>query len=147
MNTQELRSSKKVRLWTIGILIAVAVGLLFIVKGTWAKAILGVVIALLVGAFGMEATNNDYDVGKIIETKSFSAAKIERDASGNLVNVDAFCNAQESDYNCADFTTQAEAMSVYNRCKTLGKNMDIYRLDGDKDGLVCESLSTKARAE
>ena len=58
----------------------------------------------------------------------------------NLVNVDAFCNAKESDYNCKDFKSQEEAMSVYNRCKTLGKNMDVYGLDGDKDGLVCESL-------
>ncbi len=144
MNTQDIRSSKKARLWIIGVLIAIAVALLFVVKGTWAKAILGVVIAILIGAFGMEATNNDYDMKKLVETKSFSASKIERDPStGNLVNVDAFCNAAESDYNCTDFKSQGEAQGVYDRCKGLGKNMDIYRLDGDKDGLVCESLPAK----
>jgi hypothetical protein len=146
MNTQELRSSKKVRLWVIGILIAIAVAALFFVKATWAKIAIGAMIAILLAAFGMEATNNDYDVQKLMETKSFTASKIERDpATGDLINVDAFCNAKESDYNCSDFKTQDEAMSVYNRCKTLGKNMDVYRLDGDKDGLVCESLPKTAK--
>ncbi|MFZ2555369.1 MAG: hypothetical protein WAZ27_05030 [Minisyncoccia bacterium] len=140
-----LRQSKKVRLWVIGGLIVLVAILLFFIKGTWAKVILGVSLALLLGAFGMEASNTDYDLGKAIETGSMSAAKIERDASGNLTNVDSFCNAAEIDYNCADFKTQAEAMSVYNRCSELGKNMDVYRLDGDKDGKVCESLPVGAR--
>lgn len=145
MNTNELRSSKKVRLWVIGGLIVIAGILLFTVKSTWAKAILGVVIAILVGAFGMEVSNTDYDVGKVIETRSFEKAKIERDpTTGNLVNVDAFCNAKESDYNCSDFKTQSEAMDVYNRCKALGKNMDVYGLDRDNDGKVCESLPVGA---
>ncbi|MEN9852104.1 MAG: hypothetical protein RI996_47 [Candidatus Parcubacteria bacterium] len=141
-----LRSSKKVRLWVIGGLIAIVIGLLFMVKGTWAKAVLGVTLALLLGAFGMEATNTDFDVQKLAETRSFSASKIERDpATGNLINVDAFCNAQEADYNCSDFNTQSEAQSVYDRCKTLGKNMDMYGLDGNKNGKVCEALPKESR--
>lgn len=137
---EKIRSSHKVRLWVIGGLIVVCVALFFFVKGTTAKVILGVAIALLLGAFGLEATQNDYDVQKLIETKSFSESKIERDQTGNLINIDTFCNATEIDYNCSDFKTQAEAMQVYRRCSELGKNMDIFRLDGDKDGLVCESL-------
>jgi hypothetical protein len=141
MNMQELRSSKKARLWIIGALIVVVGILFFTVKNGTAKIILGVVAALLLGAFGMEATNHDYDVGKLVETKSFAASKIERDqTTGNLINVDGFCNAEKMDYNCSDFKNQKEAMQVYNRCKELGKNMDIFRLDGDKDGLVCEAL-------
>ncbi len=142
----ELRSSKKVRLWVIGGLIAVAVALLFFVKGTWAKVVLGAAIALLLGAFGMEATNHDYDVQKLAQTKSFAASKIERDATtGNLINVDAFCNAEKADYNCSDFKTQPEAQSVYDRCKTLGKNMDVYGLDGNSNGKVCEALPKGAQ--
>ena len=141
MKTQEIRSSKKVRLWVIGGLIAVAAIMLFFVKSTWAKIVLGSAIALLAVAFGLEVKNTDYDVAKLAKTRSFAASKIERDpATGNLINVDGFCNAQESDYNCTDFKNQPEAMSVYNRCKELGKNMDIYGLDGDKDGQVCEAL-------
>lgn len=141
-----IRKSHKARLWIIGILLAIAVGLFFFLKGTTAKIIIGVVIALLIGALGMEATQTDYDVVKAVQTGSLSAAKIERDASGNITNVDAFCSAEQMDYNCDDFKTQPEAQGVYERCAGLGRNMDVYRLDGDKDGKVCESLPKGAPA-
>ncbi len=41
-------------------------------------------------------------------------------------------------YNCTDFSTHAEAQSVYEMCG--GINNDIHRLDQDKDGEACESL-------
>lgn len=142
-----ISNSHKARLWIIGILIAIAVAALFLVKATWAKIVIGAMIALLLTAFGMEATKTDYDVTTLAKTGSFAAAKIQRDPNGNLLpaSVDAFCNAQQADYNCADFKTQPEAQSVYDRCKTLGKNMDVYHLDGDKDGIVCESLPKGAK--
>ncbi len=140
-----IRQSHKARLWIIGGLLVVAVALFFFIKGTAAKVVLGVVIALLLGAFGMEASKTDYDMGTLTKTGSLSAAKIERDTNGNLTNVDGFCNAEQLDYNCADFKTQVEAQSVYNRCQQLGKDMDIYRLDGDKDGNVCEALPAGAQ--
>jgi hypothetical protein len=136
-----LRSSKKVRLWTIGGLIVVAGIIFYFVKGTTAKVAVGAMITLLLVAFGMEAKGTDYDVAKIIQTKSFSKAKIERDpTTGKITNADAFCSAQDIDYNCKDFTTQNEANDLYQKCKKAGKNMDVYGLDGDKDGKVCESL-------
>ena len=135
-----LPNSKKGRLWIIGGLLALAVAAFLFVKGTTAKVVLGATIAILLAAFGMEATNHDYDVKKVIETGSLSAAKIERDPAGNIMNVDAFCSAQKMDYNCSDFKTQSEAQGVYDRCKTLGKNMDVFGLDGNKNGVVCESL-------
>lgn len=136
-------NTHKGRLWIIGVLIAIAVAAFFFVKSTAAKVVLGVVIAVLAGAFGMEMKQTDYDLGKAIQTGSLSAAKIERDpATGDLLpaSVDAFCNAQQKDYNCSDFKSQPEAQQVYDRCKTLGANMDVYGLDGDKDGKVCEAL-------
>lgn len=39
-------------------------------------------------------------------------------------------------YNCADFNTQAEAQTVMEFC---GSD-DIHYLDGDDDGIACESL-------
>ena len=42
-------------------------------------------------------------------------------------------------YNCADFNTQAEAQAVMFYCKSQGKG-DIHYLDGDKNGVACESL-------
>ncbi|OGG79857.1 hypothetical protein A3A39_04705 [Candidatus Kaiserbacteria bacterium RIFCSPLOWO2_01_FULL_54_13] len=41
-------------------------------------------------------------------------------------------------YNCSDFTTQAEAQSVFESCG--GSANDIHKLDADGDGRVCESL-------
>lgn len=141
MESSSLRNSKKFRLWTIGGLIVIALAVLYFIKGTTAKIAVGAMIALLLVAFGMEAKGTDYDMGKLIETKSFSKAKIERDpTTGNITNADAFCSAEDIDYNCKDFKTQKEANDLYQKCKNAGKNMDVYGLDGDKDGKVCESL-------
>lgn len=41
-------------------------------------------------------------------------------------------------YNCSDFSTHAEAQSVYEQCG--GVANDVHKLDRDKDGLACESL-------
>lgn len=146
---QTLPDDHKKRMWLIGILIVLALIALYFVKATWAKVAIGGMIALLLVAFGLEAKKTDYDMGTLIKTGSFSAAQIKRDANGNLdqSSVDAFCNAQQKDYNCKDFSTQPEAQQVYDRCKTLGQNMDVYGLDGDKDGVVCEALPKKARAQ
>jgi hypothetical protein len=39
---------------------------------------------------------------------------------------------------CSDFATQAEAQAVYEYCYPI--NGDIHRLDGDNNGIACESL-------
>lgn len=147
MNFKDIRSNKKVRLWVIGALIILGIIAFFFAKATWAKVVIGGAIALLMLAFGMEVKNTDYDVVQLVRTGSFAASEIQRDENGNLIqgSVDAFCTAQDIDYNCDDFKTQPEAQSVYERCKGLGKNMDVYRLDGDKDGTVCEARPQMAR--
>ena len=43
-------------------------------------------------------------------------------------------------YNCSDFSTQAEAQAVFEYCG--GTANDVHRLDADKDGVACESLSS-----
>lgn len=136
------RKSKSTRLWVIGGLILIVLVLWYFAKATWVKVLLGAILALLVGAGAMEVSNKDYDVGQLVKTGSFKASEIKRDEKGNLLStsIDEFCNASEIDYNCSDFKTQSEAQQVYNQCKKTGKNMDIYRLDGDKDGSVCEAL-------
>lgn len=42
-------------------------------------------------------------------------------------------------YNCANFTTQAQAQAVYNYCISQGKG-DINGLDADSNGIACEGL-------
>ncbi len=41
----------------------------------------------------------------------------------------------DGDYNCSDFQTQAQAQAVYNQDPS-----DPYHLDGEGDGVPCESL-------
>jgi hypothetical protein len=137
---KKIRNSKTARFWIIGGLLVLCAVLFLFIKGTTAKVLLGLVMAILIGALSMEATDIDYDLQQLIETKSFADSKIKRDENGDLINVDSFCASEQMDYNCTDFKTQKEAMDVYNRCSDLGTDMDVFGLDGDDDGLVCESL-------
>jgi len=51
----------------------------------------------------------------------------------------SFCDCSGDIYNCSHFSTHAEAQACYEYCKSLGRG-DIHRLDGDNDGIACESL-------
>ena len=102
-----------------------------------AKGILGVVIILLLGALGLESTNNDFDLGKILGGSSISESKVLRDKEGNVVN-DSTLGKATDEYNCDDFKTQKEAQNFFE--KAGGVSGDTNRLDGNKDGSACESL-------
>lgn len=134
----KIRRSKKVRLVVIVVLLVCA-GIIFVL---WEKARIAALIAIvaLLAAFGLEATENDWDLGKMVETGSISQSKINRDASGNLI-IGAMCDDPEFDYNCDDFATQEEAQSVMDTCKE--KGVDVHRLDGDGNGVACQSLPHK----
>jgi len=43
-------------------------------------------------------------------------------------------------YNCSDFATQSEAQAVYDYCMN-EVGTDVHGLDGDDNGLACESLN------
>ncbi len=108
------------------------------------KILLGVIVVLL-GALGFELSNNDFDLGKLIDTGSFQESKIERDEKGNLlfdkegnVVTDRALGKTKNEYNCDDFNTQPEAQNFFD--KTGGIESDVNRLDGNKDGIPCQSL-------
>jgi hypothetical protein len=127
------------------------------------KPILVALLAILAGAFGLEATNNDWDLGKILKGNSPSDSKILRDEKGNIrrdasgqiitrvmrdkngnVVPDGTAGAKYTDeYNCADFSTQPESQAFFD--KAGGVTKDTNRLDGDKDGVACEDLPKAAR--
>ena len=44
----------------------------------------------------------------------------------------------ENVYNCGSFTTYSEAKEVYDECG--GLSNDVHHLDGDGDGIPCETL-------
>ena len=100
-----------------------------------AKPILIVLIGILLAAFGLESTNNDWDLGKLLSGSSMSEAKVMRDKEGNVVTSGG---KYTDEYNCDDFTTQEDAQRFYKNAGGITK--DTNRLDGDNDGEACESL-------
>ncbi|MGB3072769.1 MAG: excalibur calcium-binding domain-containing protein [Candidatus Moraniibacteriota bacterium] len=120
-----------------------------------AKGVIGGIIVILLGALGLELSNNDFDLGSILSGNSVSDSKVmrdekgnlQKDAAGNLVtrvmrdkegNVVTSGGKSTDEYNCDDFATQPEAQQFF--MKAGGVNKDTNRLDGNKDGEACESL-------
>lgn len=99
------------------------------------KILLGVIVVLL-AAFGLEATNTDFDLGKLLSGKSVSESRVMRDKQGNVVT-DGSGKATD-EYNCADFTTQPEAQTFFKNAG--GPSKDTNRLDGDNNGTACQDL-------
>ena len=109
------------------------------------KILIGIMGLLGVGA-GLEASNNDIDLGKLIETKSLSASKVLRDREGNVVSeVDVKAGTKTGkatdEYNCDDFKNQPEAQKFFVNAG--GVSGDTNRLDGNKDGTACTALPQK----
>jgi hypothetical protein len=150
-NATKLRYSHKFRMWFIGILLVI-VAILFIFFAKLRVALVIAFVALL-AAFGLEASKTDFDLKKLIETKSFQDSKVARDEQGNVktndlgqilfdklgnVTTDTTVGKKADDYNCADFKTQPEAQTFF--LKVGGVGNDVNRLDGNKDGVACQSL-------
>lgn len=125
------RRSKKVR-------IAIIVGLM-IIAGLLAyffqkvRLVMIAVIVMLMAALGMEVSNTDFDLQRLMNTGSFAESRIKRDDSGNMI-MGSMCDLNS--YNCSDFRTQSEAQLVMDSCT----NKDVHNLDGDDDGEACEDL-------
>ena len=127
------------------------------------KPLLIGLLAIIAGAFGLEVSNNDWDLGKIVKGSSPSDAKILRDQNGNIrrdangqiitrvmrdkngnVVPDGTAGAKYTDeYNCADFSTQPDAQGFFDKAGGVGH--DTNGLDGDKDGVACEDLPKGAK--
>lgn len=134
-----LRRSKKVRLSLI-VFLLIAAGILFYFWEKGRLFIAGIIVLLLV-ALGLEASNTDLDLGKLAETHSLKDSVIKRDTDGNLI-MGSLCEPKQTyNYNCDDFSYQEEAQKVYEKCAKNG--LDIHGLDGNKDGVACQSLPTK----
>jgi hypothetical protein len=100
-----------------------------------AKPVLMGVIAILLAAFGLEASNNDWDLGKLMSGSTLEEAKVMRDIDGNVVESGG---KYTDEYNCSDFETQEQAQKFFKNAG--GPSQDVNRLDGDNDGIACESL-------
>lgn len=148
------RNSKTCRMWIMAGLILIVLALLVF----WgkAKAALIAILVLLAIAFAVEGFDYDADLGKLWETGSYAESRVEtiKDSDGNSLRIiTGNCNRAEFDLNCDDFSTQAEAQEKYNSCSDeIAENnpgidmskLDIYGLDGNNNGVVCESLPAGA---
>ncbi len=150
---QKARNTKSTRIWVIILLIVIVAVLYFlgIIKKGFA---IGLGIILLT-ALGLQVFDYDLDLGTLWRTGSIEESRVQYTEDGIML-VGSCVKPQGSttdyDLNCSNFTTQEEAQSRYEACaseiarnnagKTESqiKNLDIYGLDGDKDGIVCEAL-------
>lgn len=152
------RKSKKVRLYVLGGLLVLVAILAFLFESMrlW---LIGIGVVIL-AAIGLEATSTDIDLGTLVETGSVTDSMIERDADGNLLETEegGFMTSiwrdingnevaegtpgakGEDEYNCDDFATQPEAQRFYEALG--GVDNDPNGLDGNKDGVACQSLPT-----
>ena len=69
----------------------------------------------------------EYKVDKIYEE-----AGVPRPVSGG----DSDCSYNK--YNCGNFNTYSQAKAMFDKCGGIGN--DVHHLDGDNDGIPCESL-------
>lgn len=127
--------------------------LLLIVFWKKATVALYVILILLAIAMWLEGFDYDADLWKLWETGSYSESRVEtiKDSDWNSIRLITWnCNSKEFDLNCKDFSTQWEAQDKYDECayaikqsnpeiKDINK-LDIYGLDGNNNGIVCESL-------
>jgi len=109
------------------------------------RIFLVIIFITLLAALGLEVSQNDWDLGKLWETGSFQESKVLRDESGNVlfdklgnITTDSSKGKKADEYNCDDFSTQPEAQEFFEKVGGVGN--DVNRLDGDKDGVACESL-------
>jgi hypothetical protein len=110
---------------------------------TWEKKLLLGVLGILGVAGGMEVSNTDFDVKKLIDTKGdFAASKVLRDKSGNILTEEDLkagkIGKYTDEYDCKDFDTQGEAQRFYDAAG--GVQGDTNRLDGNKDSVPCQAL-------
>jgi hypothetical protein len=140
---QQLRGNHRFRIGLILFLLAV-VGLMFIFFAKLRIALVVIAITLL-AALGLEVSQNDWNLNKILQTGSVQDSKVSRDTQGNVlfdkfgeITTDKTKGKESDEYNCADFSTQPEAQAFF--LKVGGTKNDVNRLDGNNDGEACESL-------
>ncbi len=141
----KLRRSHNARLIIMVVLLAILAVLYFMFE-KFRIFIIGLIIVIL-AAVGFELFDYDLDLGRLWETGSMQESRVQTKKGVKLIG-----SCVTNDLNCANFETQEEAQALYDKCaeeiksynSDLGdtdvKSLDIYGLDRDKDGMVCEAL-------
>jgi hypothetical protein len=150
---QKARNTKSTRIWVIVLLIVIVIVLYLF--GLLKKGFAIGIGIILLAALGLQVFDYDLDLGTLWRTGDIQQSRVQYTNDG--IKILGSCvkpqgGTKEYDLNCSNFTTQREAQAKYDQCadeiasnnagKTSSeiKNLDIYGLDGDKDGIVCEAL-------
>lgn len=144
---QAARNSKWVRLVVMLILLVVLWILYF--TSTKMKWLILWLIFVLLAAIWIQVFDYDIDLGTMMRTwGNIAASRVEYKSGVKILGSDCPIN----NLNCSDFTTQPQAQAKYEMCAAKIaqdnewksawdiKNLDIYWLDKNKNGVVCESL-------
>lgn len=145
---EKCRNSKNCRMWFIALLIFIVLALIIF---WWkAKTALWIILVLLAIAFAVEWYDYDADLGKLWKTWNYSESRVETVTDKEWNKVRLIWKCVKWDVNCDNFSSQNDAQKVYDDCAQEiaksniwienPKKLDIYWLDRDKDGIVCEHL-------
>lgn len=94
-------------------------------------------------ALGIQMMDYDLDLSTLWDTGSIEDSRVENKNGVKLIG-----KCLSDNLNCSNFDTQPEAQTLYEDCaeqiiannKWIDTKIDVYGLDGDNDGVVCESL-------
>lgn len=150
---QKARNTKSTRLWFLVLLVVtiIALYMMGIIKKGFA---IGIGI-LLLAAIGIQSFDYDLDLATLWETGSIKESRVQHTKDGVVLKGDCVKpagKADEYDLDCSNFSTQAEAQKKYDYCaaqiaennsgldKEKVMSLDVYGLDRNKNGVVCEAL-------
>lgn len=148
----QARRSKSFMIWLLIALIIIVV-LLYQFGGLpkRSKQILlgtGIIAAT---ALGLQVFDYDLDLETLWKTGDIQESRVQNVKWVRLIGECVVTDVAD-DLNCANFDTQPQAQTLYEKCvtkikeynssldETAIKKLDVYGLDGDKDGIVCEHL-------
>lgn len=150
---QKARNTKSTRLWFLVLLVVIVIALYMmgIIKKGFA---IGIGL-LLLAAIGIQTLDYDLDLATLWNTGSIKESRVQHTKDGVVLKGDCVKpagKADEYDLDCSNFKTQAEAQKKYDYCaaqiaennkgldKAKVRSLDIYGLDRNKNGIVCEAL-------
>jgi hypothetical protein len=145
---QKIRYNRNLRTIVLVVLLAILLAMYFL-RGKMKWLLLGLIITVLL-ALGIHVADYDLDLGTLFRTGNIQESRVETKKWVKIIWSDCTSN----NLNCSDFKTQWDAQNKYESCadkiawdnthikwgKDDIKRLDIYGLDWDKDGTVCEAL-------
>ena len=140
------RYNRNVRTLVLVVLLLIVLAML-IFRGKM-KWLLLVLLVVIIWALWLHIADYDLDLWTLIKTGSVTESRVETKKWVKIIGSECLTN----NLNCSNFANQSAAQEKYNFCadkialdnawetNVSVRRLDIFGLDGDKDGIVCEAL-------